>query len=204
MDKKDYIAALDVLKSRKPDHCMIPEFERGFTPLSAFYLAFALADDHQDIATRSDHRPGPDKDPYIRAKYTRLRSYLSKRAKLSNSFHGCTSDNQRAYISRQIQDLQTTIAELRRQVDRYKSEGIHQADPDRPEDYPVPDDPIARIKKRNSLRSQISKKKRQIERLAAAEDSRGKSKRLAACQMKLSDLNIYLSYVEKAITSSNI
>lgn len=138
---------------------------------------------------------------------TRLRMQQSDlfcdRRKLSNSFHECDTDAERAKVSRDIQQVQRQIEWVRKQIADYKAFGYI---PGKDEKYPVPEDPFVLLSLRNSLRASVSRKTKEVRLLAAdvMDEVAGAAEKLLKAETKLTELQNHLTRVQKTVEVRNI
>ena len=138
---------------------------------------------------------------------TRLRvnqsDLFTERRRLSNTFHDCDTDGERAVVSRNIQKVQRQIEFVMRQIADYKEHGRI---PGQDEKYPVPDDPFALVSLRNSLRASISRKSKEIRLLGedVANEVPVAAEKLQRAETKFSELQNHLTRVQKAVEDRNI
>lgn len=138
---------------------------------------------------------------------TRLRmqqsDFFCERRRLSNRFHECDTDAERANVSRDIQKVQRQIEFVRRQIEDYKQHGRI---PGKEDKYPVPDDPFVLLSLRNSLRASISRKSKEIRLLGedVANEVAGATEKLQRAEIKMNELQNHLTRVQKAVEDRNI
>lgn len=195
--EETFWAGIELLKKELPNSEWIPELQRlGYTFMSQRYLQAAL----ESIPPKPvDVKPKVTKDDaFLNSLYNKKTRLFSKRAMTSNRLHICKDDDARAEVSDDIKAIQNKINLNQQDIDTYKSTGKLPVYLN--EKYPVPDDPLQRHKKLNSLRASISRKRKDIKIIAALpDDHKSKSKKLCEAESKLSELETYKSHVEKAI-----
>jgi hypothetical protein len=170
MSREDYIASLDWIRLRDPAHPLLNTLEGGHSAINEIYLRHAL----QDVGERPEPTEEEDEpvlidpqDPQLLSWYKERRTLFTHRAKLSNRFHDCTSDAERASLSDDIQAVQRQIGPLLRKIKHFKRTG------EVLEARPVQDEQlhgVALMKKRNSVISTISYYKRMLENHAGRTD----------------------------------
>lgn len=197
MNKQDYTAGLELLKTKDPLNSMIDIISRGFTRINMLYLAAELKNLPKDDKSEDD-KPDYSSDPNHKKICRNISTLYGARARLSNLFHDCEDDNQRANLSSEIQGLQEQIIKQRRAKDFYEKHQRH-IDPEMTH-YEIPQDPVELIKKRNSLRSAISRHKAHIEQASALKDH----KKVDQINRKLIEKQTHLSYVVKAIDQKDL
>lgn len=128
---------------------------------------------------------------------------FGERRKLSNIFHECFTDRQRADVSKRIQVVQLQIEHVRGCIDHFKSTGQM---PVQDERYPIPKDPFELLALERSLMSSLSRKSNQIRQLGLdlIENVTGAEDRLKKAEKKYSELQKHLEHVRKAKTLRNL
>lgn len=199
MSKQDYLAGVELLAMRKPDHPLLAIVRSGYTRLNELYLERALKD---VIGTKAEETEIPGADPVLVNLLKEKRTLYANRAKLSNSFHDCTSDESRANISSSIQRIQRAIEAKNAELNYYQQHGKlpegNQVDID------VPDDPIALMNRLLSVRSSISYNQRRIRILAALAQDNPERKKIPTMETNLKELKRKKALYESRIAQENI
>lgn len=213
-----YTAKIEALRAAQPGHILLRILSMGETAANRLILDGELKKIGASPPTPSpmerggatprvaeaDEETPDDTDDEV---LTRLRMQQSDlfcdRRKLSNSFHDCDTDAERAKVSRDIQRVQRQIEWVRKQIADYKAFGYI---PGRDEKYPVPDDPFVLLSLRNSLRASVSRKTKQVRLLASdvADEVAGAAEKLQKAEAKLIELQNHLTRVQKTIQDRNI
>jgi len=145
MQRSEFDRKLAKLKDSNPLHPMIDVItDMGHTFLSAEYLLFALED--AITVTKEEYT--------VDAIFKKKTTLYSRRSQLSNKFHSCTTDQERANISIAIGSIQSEIIPTKRIIDAYYEKGKL---PDLPEKVVIPMDGRAKQKKLHSVRSSRSR-----------------------------------------------
>lgn len=197
LNNEDYSAKLAMLRDLEPTNDLLAKLERGNSALNSIYLCNAL---RIALAKKKAETPSvqsePEKKKPASSLEINLRHLRASRAELSNSFIHCQTDDQRAAISDSILSLNVRIREIVDLIEKNKE------NPKLPEllpvndKYPVPDDPLEMYKKNHSLRTNILRMQKDIERLKLS----GAAERvLGIRETKLKELTIYKAYVQRAI-----
>lgn len=204
----DYQEQLDRLEKANPKHPLLWAFRRGHTASNAMLLAREIAKLPPPVATTAaaevdepDDVDDPE-DETLRRLRMEQSNLFSERRKLSNTFHDCGNDRQRALVSEKIQVLQHRIEGVKQTIRKYKEQGRI---PEPDEKYPVPDDPFKLLALRDSLRASISRKKKEI--MYIGEEMKfglAESPKLEKAEAKLKDLTIHLKHVQKAVADRDI
>lgn len=194
MTKEDYSAGLEFLKLKKPDHPLMASLEKGYTPINCKYLNYALNSIPETTEEKRKEKPVQ----LILIEKER-RQLFGERAKLSNKFHDCSADTERARISDQIQIVQRKIEAFNKQIRHYNRTGKLPE-----EDNEFPEDPIELMKKRDSFRSSISYFKRELEQLYVLPQNHPEREKIDYKEEKLRELKLKLDRVQRIIDKKSI
>jgi hypothetical protein len=190
-----YTTKLADLERLAPKHPLLTRLRQGSSPVNNVLLANELKKAKENAQTSV-----PDDsvaDERLKAMRVELRKLFSERAVLSNRFHACTTNTDRADVSEDIQVVQRNIERLMEWIRQYI---VHGTIPEANLKYYVPKDGLELSKKRNSLRSSISRKEKEIKGLRKGDLSdRVLARKVEAAENKLTDLKSQLVNVEKAI-----
>jgi hypothetical protein len=194
MTKEDYFAGLEFLKLKKPDYALLASLEKGYSAINCKYLNFAL---NSIPETAEENRK---EKPLQLILIEKERSKLfGERAKLSNKFHDCSADTERARISDQVQIVQRKIEAFNLQIRHYNRTGKL---PEEQNEFP--EDPIELMKKRDSLRSSISYFKRELEQLYVLPQNHPEREKIESREEKLRELKMKLDRVQRIIEKKSI
>lgn len=202
-----YQDKLNALERAAPGHALIRVFRliqsAGNEMLLDRELEKIPAQAPPAPAIQDDPDPDEEEDETLRRLRIDQSNLYAERAKLSNSFHDCANDRQRAVVSEKIQVVQHRIEEVRGLIRQYKQYGTI---PEPDEKYPVPEDSFKLLATLHSLRASISRKKREIEHLGreVAENDPAAPEKLEKAEAKLKDLRTHLEHVKKAIDTRNL
>ena len=200
LEDPDYFAKVEYLADTWPECPLLPKLKAGNTALNCIYLmqqlekAEAIQKEKQSLRKEKKSKKKDSNDPAYLLEQE-LRHLRSSRGELANKFQIAGSDNQRAYISKEIQKITKQILELINRMDAYRKyeerpEEIHS------EKYPVPSDPMEMYQKRNSLRTMISRLEKEVKRIFTRNPNDIK---LQAKETKLRELKIHLQFVQNGI-----
>lgn len=213
-----YEAKIEALRAAQPGHVLLRILSMGETAANRLILDGELKKIGASpptpspserggatprVAEADEETPDDTEDEVL----TRLRMQQSDlfcdRRKLSNSFHDCDTDAERAKVSRDIQRVQRQIEWVRKQIADYKAFGYL---PGKDEKYPVPDDPFVLLSLRNSLRASVSRKTKEVRLLASdvADEVAGAEEKLQKAEAKLTELQNHLTRVQKTVEDRNI
>lgn len=206
----DYPEQLATLEKANPKHPLLWAFRRGYSAGNALLLQREIEKLPPPVAPAPVEADGDDpndqddpEDETLRRLRMEQSNLFSERRKLSNTFHDCANDRQRATVSEKIQVLQHRIESVKQTIRTYKEQGRI---PEPDEKYPVPDDPFKLLALRDSLRASISRKKREIEHIGREIEEKDPAApaKLEKAEAKLKDLQIHLKHVQKGVTDRNL
>lgn len=205
MDRSDYTAGVELLIAKAPDHPLRNAIERGYNYINCLYLQKALDSippdpEDDDSDEYYEEMPLESQTPQLDRLYDKLRKLFTKQNKLSNSFHSVATDQDRAVISNKIHRVRNDIEVIMKQIDYYRRNGkmpMETVD----DKYPVPDTEVLCIKKRNSLRSSVSRAEKELKEMhrTDADDDRVRRK-----EEFLREKKIHLTHVENALKKAGI
>lgn len=132
IEKHEYQQRLDELRIQSPDFAGLDKLVDGWDVINAIVLKWALAGELGVIGTEvrrttaKDDREGVEQTDHYKSLGRDKRALYQWRAKLSNQFHQCKSDAERAHVSDQIQGVQTQIEALQKHMRdvRYKKVSV--------------------------------------------------------------------------------
>jgi len=186
---------LEFLIEQNPNHVLLPQLQKGHSTINEVYLRHAL----NKIQPVKQVPPVDDVD--LQKLYQIKSSLFGKRAKLSNRFHDCTTDAQRADLSDEIQVVQRQIERNMKAIKYYEEHGEL---PPQDQRFPIPKDPFAIVRKRNSLRSSISRLRKEIDTIGGYPADHPDRKKLPKLEADLNEKKLYLAHVERAIETESI
>jgi hypothetical protein len=190
-----YASKLEELERLAPKNLLLDKLKQGTGIVNNVLLAIELKKAREEAI----EEPGdPIGDDRLKAMRVELRKLFSDRAALSNKFHDCKTNADRAVVSEDIQVVQRNIERVMGWIRQYI---VHGTLPDEAErKYYVPKDGLELAKKRNSLRASISRKKKEVERLRQGDlSSPALARKVESEENKLTDLKMQLANVEEAI-----
>ena len=207
-----YQEGIEQLRKLKPDHVLLRMLEAKESTVHFKILQSELKkhspQEMQPICIsdqEADQEEAVDEveDELLRGMRMQLSGLYVDRAKLSNTFHDCSTNHERRVVSEKVQVVQVRIEMLRQQIRAYKSTG---RTPDSDDQYPIPENPFQLRALRDSLRSSISRKRREIMHLGreVSENKPGAADRLPKAEAKLKDLENHLNRVQKAVNTRNL
>jgi hypothetical protein len=215
MNRREYRKELDRLKRLAPDHVLMPTLKLGFDVINAVYLQHALKQvekgpetvvekkEHVVRIVDSTREKAADiaetTDPVLRDLWATRGRLFRLSSKTSNKFHVCKTDEERKAVSQELLGIWEQIQDVKHSISHYETHGqLIEKD----ERFPLPDDPIALVKKRNAIRQAISEQRGKIERLAQLEDSPEKAHQIQQAETKLNELILYRGHADQKIQRS--
>lgn len=190
-----YASKLEELERLAPKNLLLDKLKQGTGIVNNVLLAIELKKAREEAIEEPGDPIGDDRLKVMRVE---LRKLFSDRAVLSNQFHDCKTNADRAVVSEDIQVVQRNIERVMGWIRQYI---VHGTLPDEAErKYYVPKDGLELAKKRNSLRASISRKKKEVERLRQGDlSSPALARKVESEENKLTDLKMQLANVEEAI-----
>lgn len=211
MTRKEYEQAVALVERRNPGETLLNTLRAGYRPVNEIYLRAALRrlppvavkiEENRlpEIPHQRDQRFADQKLRDLWAERTRLFGEMNKR---SNHFHECKSDDERAANSREIRRIWSRILDVKDRIAHYEAHGELPA-PVSEERFPLPDDPVALVKKMNSIRAQISQVKKRLDDLGALPQDNPDRSKIGDAEARLAELKLYLGHAEKAIERASV
>jgi len=153
----------------------MPFLDRGYSVSNVVFLKKALEATEVDIKgfdAQKSVLPAEDKIP--KQLTNKLNRLYATRCQLSNQYHILATTKERAANCKKILNVQEQMAGIWKQIDFFKATGklITKVE----DDYGLPNDPLALSSKIRSLRSTISRNKKQINALQNGTDEKSKTK----------------------------
>lgn len=192
MTETEYWIEVRDVKKAYPNSDIIPVLERGHNLLAEKLLqrlkATNACDDQSESAespVKSQGKPAPGASEHI----ARL---LGERAKLSNQFHDCSTDEERKELSQKIRVIDNDIRKIKtgtfREVEQKPS---------------MPEGPVALMRKLNSVRAMISQNKRKIKALKRKPEGAERNLRIQECTGRIEELEHEKQILSNAIKESD-
>lgn len=196
---------LEELIGLQPSHPLIPKYQReGNTLINGLTIGQIVKNAqsaHHDGIGQSTGQPKDDdpEDEILKNERIRQRNLYRERADLSNSLHDAGTVQDRAGISEEIQIVQRNIERCNKRIRHYK---IHGSMPDDEQlKHYVPKDGAELERRKRSLLSAISRKKKHISELRAATMDEVAGRKLEKALDKLKELQADLKNVKEAIAN---
>ncbi len=208
MTREAYMDALGRIERDNPREVLLPTLRSGFTRLNVIYMKSALGRltvPAQSVAARVVAAPMEEAsaDEVLKSLYKQQQVLRGEKAKLSNDFHNCTTTDQRREVSQRVLGKDAAIRANEGKIAHYKA---HNAMPSEDEDdeFYLPDDPIALMKKANSIASQISQTKKKLDELGALGPNDPARGEIGKYEGKLDRLKLYKGYAEQKIKAASV
>ena len=205
MTYEQYTATVARIRRDNPSEPLLNVLEKGYSKINEVYLKQAL----RRLEIMPEMAPEPEKgngknDAYGIMLQKEKKTLYGRRARLSNQFHDCSSDQDRAVVSEQIQDIQKLIEDVRKKIAYFEKHGEPAPEERSHVDADLPTNPIQLMNKLNSVRSAISYAKRQITKYASKLPDPKAQKMIDQNEERLRKLEIEKINVEKAIAKESI
>lgn len=184
IDVGKYQEKVDELRIKNPDFPGMDKLLDGYNVVNAIVLQWALSG-HLDhlrasvsdvpVTTAAEDRKNVEQSDIYRQLGHDKRALYQWRAKLSNEFHTCRTDEHRAELSTQIQAVQAKIEGLQKHMRDVRYQKISEDDARQMYNEDSVDANLRQIKrlngvdlskKLNSIRARVSQTKRKLQTLA--------------------------------------
>lgn len=202
MTAQQYNEALERVERRNPDEVLLPTLRAGHSRINEVYLRAALR-----RLPPAPEVPHPREQRYfdqnlreLWAERSRLFGEMNKR---SNHFHECKTNDERAANSREIRRIWDRILEVKGKIEYYEAHGELPEEVSE-ERFPLPDEPVALMKKLNSIRAQISQVKKRLDDLGALTQGHPDRSKIGDAEARLAELKLYAAHAEKAIERASV
>ena len=195
MSNEEYGIKLDFLEKRDPLNPFIDKLRKGNSAINAMYLMQEINDLPNVVAKPIKKEEVNSKNKAAVSMEIQLRHLRQSRNQLSNDFHLCATDSQRAAISERINELTKDIVALNDRLDNFvKTQQV----PETPKSdkYPIPTDGIALFRLQGALRNRMNRAAKRISQLFEMNPD---DKRIKPLEQKFRELKIYRSYVDAEI-----
>jgi hypothetical protein len=201
MTLDDYMAGVEWVAFQRPNHPLLDTLQAGMSPINEMYLKHVLKSvgEPQEIEQEEDQLVQPD-DPQLIIMQKERRDLFIRRARLSNQFHDCRTDSERALVSDDIRVVQKQIGALLRRIHVFKTTGEL---PDLEEQEGIPENGVALMRRKHSVRTNISHKERSLRQSMHKKGEQWDKKR-AKWEKRLKELRHELVQIERKIASQSI
>ncbi len=199
MTKEQYNEYLRRIRDTNPKEPLFGKLRAGYSAINVIYMKAALK---RLPKKEVEDAPSPDVEeeensanPVVKELWIRKGQLFRARAKHSNSFHECKTDADRRAVSEAILGVWRQIQDIEGKIEFYARHGTL---PEGAERFPVPDDPIALMKKINSIRAQISQRQQKLRAMALLPNSDPeKVIKIQKIEAELAELKLYRGHAEK-------
>ncbi len=197
--KDNYQEAYAIIAEELPNYPLLKKMQRGFNKVNAAYMRRALEKINGQKEAPQEQAPHDPKDEQLRKLERKKSGLYTERAKCSNKFHDCQSDEERLRVSKQLEAIQGEISKVQQSIDYYRKFGelpkVVSATV-----YDIPEGRAECILLRQNIRVRISQYKGKLRDLARTPDDYPKRKeKIDKNQDKLNYFETYLKHVEAAI-----
>lgn len=187
MTPQEYSAHLLRIERDNPTEPLLPALRAGWSRANEMYLRAALrrmATVAEKTAEPAIARPADDKLRALWSERTRLFGEMNR---LSNHFHDCKNDAERADNSAAILHKWQDILSVKTKIAHYEEHGELPPEPEEGDE--LPENPVLLLKKLNSFRAGISQTKAKLESAAGLDDNTpGKAANIEKLEAKLKRL----------------
>lgn len=198
MSEAEYNRGLRHVMQRNPKEVLLPTLQTGYSRVNIIYMAAALRRLPEEVKEAEETTPALAKkaDPALRELWAERTRLFGEMNKMSNYFHECTTDAQRAENSKAILKKWDEIQAVKSRIAHYEKNGVMPVVVS-DEEFPLPDDPIELMKKLASIRAMISQVQKTIREAAdLPADHPDKSIRISEGEKRLEYLKIYKGHAE--------
>lgn len=188
MTTQEYSQQLRRIERDNPNEVLLPALRAGWSRANEMYMRAAL----RRVATippnvvelETRQRPADDNLRALWAERTRLFGEMNK---MSNHFHECRTDAERAANSAAILHKWQEILAVKGKIAHYEEHGELPAEAEQEDE--LPENPVLLSKKLNSFRAGISQTKAKLEAAAGLDDATpGKAENIQKLEAKLKRL----------------
>lgn len=202
MTESDYWSKVEYLQDKDPLNPLLAKLRSGYNLLHAMYVINEIK------AIPVKVKPAPVERKVAQNAATtmeiELRHLRASRDELSNAFHSCVTDGERARISDAITERTDRIKEIISRLDVYQ-ENKEVAELPKNDKYPVPDNDLDMYKLNHNLRTYITRCSKNLDelhqRMAVAKpvDAARLKTKIEDQETRLRELKIHKQYVQQSI-----
>jgi hypothetical protein len=202
MTKDEFEANLAKIQKHNPAEPLLPELRKGYDRLRVIYMKSAIKNCFSDKQEKIEADVEIEQsDEVLRGLWKNRKELFLEMNKLSNHFHDCKSDHERASNSKAIMVIWDKITQIKSKISHYEK----WADlPDEGEKFALPSDPVLLVKKLNSIRAQISQVKRKLDDLAKLDKNDPNRSEIQRYEDRLTHLKLYAGHADTAIASKGV
>lgn len=206
MTYEQYTATVKRIARDNPSEPLLGVLQRGYSKINEVYLKQAM----RRLELMPEMAPPPAEETneqagdYLAVLNKEKKTLYGRRARMSNQFHDCTTDQERARVSEQIQDIQGLIEEVRGKISYYHKHGQPKPEERKIIDADLPTNPIELTRELNRVRSAISYARRQIRKYAPQLPDSKAQQIIDDNEARLKKLKIKKIHVEEAIAKESV
>jgi|GEM_PF-6534593 len=201
MTEQEYSSAISLIESIDPAHKYLKLASRAYTPYNCKLAAVILStknivkqDDDEELGYQVRHR-------HMMAEISKL---SGQRAVISNRFHKCQSNQERALVSDELRIIQTSISDARQRIRYLEKFGEETIATSLDDKYPVPADRYAISKMIANHDSYISKYRKTLDKLAREKKNPNAARDIARAEAKLAHYENYREIARKALREETL
>lgn len=200
MTKQEYNEYLRRIREANPEEPLLGKLRTGYSAINVIFMKSAMK---RLPKVQEEKKEGRDEEeeidsannPVLKELWARKGQLFRQRAKWSNQFHECKTDAERRAVSDGIMKVWEDIQDIERKIAFVQRSGSL---PEGEERFPLPDDPIALMKKLNSIRAQISQRQQKLRELAQLpNDDPSKAVKITQTEAELAELKLYRGHAEE-------
>jgi len=192
MSIAEYNTKLQLVKAIDANHPLVDRLNEGYSIVNSIYLDQLLSKLESQaipIIAKNDH--------YVNGINKNMVTLFGERVKLSNQFLDCVTDHDRAKISSEIAKIQLQLEESMKDKDFYlKTSNKRPSAEIVKKIFSIPNSALAKVKLLNSLRSSISRYRRQLDQLRVEDQT---SEKISIIERKIELKIKQKDEVEKAL-----
>lgn len=216
MNYQEYKANLAKVEAQNPDENLLKVLKTGYTAINVVYMRAALKRISESayqgnvtvkagkkpapaVVVTMKAKPGKKPDETLRALWAERQHLFGDMNKASNHFHKCKTDAERKENSQRIMGIWEKILEVKEKIRHYEEFGSL-PEPKQVEKFPLPDDPVALVKKLASIRALISQEQKKLRELFELNDDHPeKQSRINEAEDRRKHLMLYKGHAEQKI-----
>lgn len=211
MTRMEYEQEVARIGRINPGEPLLPTLCEGYKRINLIYMRAALrrlptigGKTEENTADIVPHqRDQRHADQVLRRLWAERSTLFGEMNKRSNHFHDCKSDDERAANSREIRRIWSKILDAKNRIEYYEQFG-EIPEPVNEERFPLPEEPVALMKKLNSIRVQISQAKKRLDDLGALPEGHPDRAKIADGETRLQELKLYAGHAEAAIDRASV
>lgn len=187
MTHQEYSQHLLRIERDNPTEVLLPALRSGWSRANEMYMRAALRRVNTVAEKVAEPAIARQADGNLRALWSERTRLFGEMNRLSNHFHECRTDADRAGNSAAILHKWQEILAVKSKIAHYEQHGELPPEPE--EEDELPENPVLLSKKLNSLRAGISQTKAKLESAAGLDDATpGKAANIERLEAKLKRL----------------